>query len=146
MPHHWKHRGFEQPGLVKDVPPHGRGVGLDDLQRSLPTQTLCDSMVCMHADTPTKVYLYRNMLRVRMELTRMCAHMGVCPQTHHWEGERVWPCFPPRGVHMAPALQCGVPWPPVPSPHPLLLWDPHAGSRPGPDKSPTSPETAAHRP
>ena len=24
-------QGFEQPGLVKDVPAHGRGVGLDDL-------------------------------------------------------------------------------------------------------------------
>jgi len=24
-------RGFEQPGLVEDVPVHGRGVGLHDL-------------------------------------------------------------------------------------------------------------------
>jgi len=32
--------GFEQPGLVKDVPAHGRGVGLDDLQRSFPTQIM----------------------------------------------------------------------------------------------------------
>ena len=23
--------GFEQPGIVEDVPAHGRGVGLDDL-------------------------------------------------------------------------------------------------------------------
>jgi len=32
--------GFEQPGLVKDVPARGRRVGLDDLQMSLPTQTI----------------------------------------------------------------------------------------------------------
>ena len=32
-------RGSVQPDLVEDVPAHGRGVGLDDLQRSLPTQT-----------------------------------------------------------------------------------------------------------
>ena len=38
-------------------------------------------------------------------------------------------------VHRAPAPQRGVLWPPVPSPHPLLLWDPYAGSWPGPDKS-----------
>lgn len=24
-------RGFEQPGLEKGVPPHGRGTGIDDL-------------------------------------------------------------------------------------------------------------------
>ena len=33
-------RGFEQLDLVKDVSAHGREVGLDDLQRSLPTQTM----------------------------------------------------------------------------------------------------------
>jgi len=33
-------RGSEQPGLVKDVPAHYRGVGLDDSQRSLPTQSI----------------------------------------------------------------------------------------------------------
>ena len=33
-------RGCEQPNLVKDVPAHGRSVGLDDLQRFLPTQTI----------------------------------------------------------------------------------------------------------
>jgi len=32
--------GSEQPDLVEDVPAHGRGVGLDGLQRSLPTQTV----------------------------------------------------------------------------------------------------------
>ena len=31
---------FEQPDLVKDDPAHGRVVGLDDLQRSFPTQTV----------------------------------------------------------------------------------------------------------
>jgi len=30
--------GFEQLGLVEDIIAHCRGVGLDDLQRSLPTQ------------------------------------------------------------------------------------------------------------
>ena len=30
---------LEQPHLVGDVPAHGREVGLEDLQRSLPTQT-----------------------------------------------------------------------------------------------------------
>ena len=33
-------RGFEQPGLVGDAPVHGRGVGLEDLQRFLPAQTI----------------------------------------------------------------------------------------------------------
>lgn len=28
---------FEQPALAGDVPAHGREVGPDDLQRSLPT-------------------------------------------------------------------------------------------------------------
>ena len=32
--------GFEQPDLVEGVPAHGRVVGLDDLERSLPTQTI----------------------------------------------------------------------------------------------------------
>ena len=32
--------GSEQPGLVEDVPAHCRGVGLDDLSRSLPTQSI----------------------------------------------------------------------------------------------------------
>ena len=32
--------GSEQPDLVEDVPAHCRGVGLDDLPRSLPTQTI----------------------------------------------------------------------------------------------------------
>ena len=31
---------FEQPDLVQDVPAQGREVGLDDLQRSLPAQTI----------------------------------------------------------------------------------------------------------
>ena len=31
---------FEQPDLVKDVPAHASRVGLDGLQRSLPTQTI----------------------------------------------------------------------------------------------------------
>jgi len=30
----------EHPGLVGDVPAHGRGVEPDDLQRSLPTQAI----------------------------------------------------------------------------------------------------------
>lgn len=33
-------QGSEQAGLVEDVPAFCRGVGLDGLQRSLPTQTL----------------------------------------------------------------------------------------------------------
>jgi len=33
-------RGSEQPDLVEDVPAHCRGVGLDDLERSLPTETI----------------------------------------------------------------------------------------------------------
>jgi len=33
-------QGFEQPDLVKVALVHSRGVGLDDLQRSLPTQTV----------------------------------------------------------------------------------------------------------
>ena len=33
-------RGSEQPDLAEDVPAHGRGVGLGDLERSLPTQTI----------------------------------------------------------------------------------------------------------
>jgi len=33
-------RGSEQPGLVEDVPAHCRRVGLDDLKRSLLTQTV----------------------------------------------------------------------------------------------------------
>ena len=33
-------QGSEQPDLVEDVPAHGRGVGRDDLKRSLPTQTI----------------------------------------------------------------------------------------------------------
>jgi len=32
--------GSEQPDLVEDVPAHCRGVGIDDLERSLPTQTV----------------------------------------------------------------------------------------------------------
>ena len=32
-------RGSEQPDPVEDVPAHCRGVGLDDLEMSLPTQT-----------------------------------------------------------------------------------------------------------
>jgi len=32
--------GSEQPGLVEDVPAHSRGVGLQDLQRFLPTQSI----------------------------------------------------------------------------------------------------------
>lgn len=31
---------FEQPGLVKDVPVHGRRVGPDDPSKTLPTQTI----------------------------------------------------------------------------------------------------------
>lgn len=30
----------EQPHLVKDIPAHGRGLGLDDFSRCLPTQTI----------------------------------------------------------------------------------------------------------
>jgi len=33
-------RGSEQSGLVEDVPPHCRGLGLDGLERSLPTHTI----------------------------------------------------------------------------------------------------------
>jgi len=33
-------RGSEQPGLVEDVSAHCRGVGLADLLRSLPNQTI----------------------------------------------------------------------------------------------------------
>jgi len=33
-------QGSEQPGLVEDVPACSRRVGLDDLQRSLPTQNV----------------------------------------------------------------------------------------------------------
>ena len=33
-------RGSEQPDLVEDGPAPGRRVGLDDLERSLPTQTI----------------------------------------------------------------------------------------------------------
>jgi len=33
-------RRSEQPGLVEDVPAHCRGVGPDDLCRSLPTQSI----------------------------------------------------------------------------------------------------------
>lgn len=29
---------FEHPNLVKDIPAHGRGLELDDLEMSLPTQ------------------------------------------------------------------------------------------------------------
>lgn len=32
--------GFEQPDLVKEVPAHGRKIGLDDLLRYLPAQTI----------------------------------------------------------------------------------------------------------
>jgi len=32
--------GSEQPDLVEDVPALGRGVGLDCLERSLPTQSV----------------------------------------------------------------------------------------------------------
>lgn len=30
----------EQPDLVEDIPAHCRGVGLDDIERFLPTQTI----------------------------------------------------------------------------------------------------------
>jgi len=30
----------EQPGLAEDIPAHCRGVGLDGLSRSLPTQSI----------------------------------------------------------------------------------------------------------
>jgi len=33
-------KGFEWPDLVKDVPAHGRWVGLDDLQSTFPSQTM----------------------------------------------------------------------------------------------------------
>jgi len=33
-------QGSEQHGLVENVPAHCRGVGLADLQRSLPTQSI----------------------------------------------------------------------------------------------------------
>ena len=33
-------QGLEQPDLVEEVPAHGGGVGLCDLHRSLPTQTI----------------------------------------------------------------------------------------------------------
>ena len=33
-------RGSVQPDPVEDVPVHCRGIGLDDLQRSLPTQAI----------------------------------------------------------------------------------------------------------
>ena len=33
-------RGSEHPDLVEDVPGHCRGVGLDDLWKSLPTRTI----------------------------------------------------------------------------------------------------------
>lgn len=32
--------GVEQPDLVKNVPAHGKGFELDDLQKSFPTQTI----------------------------------------------------------------------------------------------------------
>jgi len=32
--------GSEQPDVAVDVPVHCRGVGLDDLQKSLPTPTI----------------------------------------------------------------------------------------------------------
>jgi len=42
----------EQPDLVKEVPAHGRGgFGIDDLQTSLPTQTIllfCGSLRCFY--------------------------------------------------------------------------------------------------
>jgi len=45
MSHPWKHsrlvgRGSEQPYLAEDVTAHCSGIGLDDLERSLPTQTV----------------------------------------------------------------------------------------------------------
>ena len=53
MPHPWKHSrpgwmGSEQPDPGEDVPGHCRGVGLDGLERSPPTQTILwfhDSMI-----------------------------------------------------------------------------------------------------
>ena len=33
-------QGSEQPDLVEDVPAHCRAVGLEDVERSLPTQTI----------------------------------------------------------------------------------------------------------
>jgi len=45
MHHPWKHssqvgQGSGQPDVVEHVPAHCRGVGLDDLYRSVPTQTI----------------------------------------------------------------------------------------------------------
>ena len=37
--------GWEQPGLVEGVPTLDRGLELDDILRSLPTQTICDLMI-----------------------------------------------------------------------------------------------------
>jgi len=42
--------GFGQPGLVEDVPAHGRGVGTRCSIRILPTQIILssnDSVICM---------------------------------------------------------------------------------------------------
>jgi len=36
---------FEQRDPVKDIPAHGTGVGLCDLQRSLPTQTILSNVL-----------------------------------------------------------------------------------------------------
>ena len=47
--------GFGQPDLVRVVPAHGRGVGLEGLSRSLPTQTILwfsDSRVLWFYDRP----------------------------------------------------------------------------------------------
>jgi len=33
-------QGSEQPGLVEDIPAHCRGIGLCDLYRSLPIQSI----------------------------------------------------------------------------------------------------------
>jgi len=41
-------RGSEQADLIEDVPAHCRGVGLDGLERSLPTRIIllfCESMI-----------------------------------------------------------------------------------------------------
>lgn len=38
--HSWVRWGFEQSGLVQDVPAHGRGAGLDGLYGHLPTQSI----------------------------------------------------------------------------------------------------------
>ena len=45
MPRPWRHsrtgwRSSEQPALAVGVPAHCRGVGLDDLEGSLPTLTI----------------------------------------------------------------------------------------------------------